>query len=213
MARASSWLAAAAALVAWAAPAGAQQEIRVQCPPGMVAVIRGSTVTCEPAAAPPPPARPPPQPAPAQPDPTPPPSRVHTVVIQKDRVVGNEKPSLELKGLYAIPDLCGLYAGQGTVENTKEAIYLAMLACMEDLEIRAPTEPARWVPFKVEAVSERRHIIIAPPEPWASPLQQCLTARPPRLPRATRSKTFTAWYLLASDPQHLPTQHPCGHSQ
>lgn len=198
-------------LMAASSSALGQQQLHVQCPPGTGAALRGSVVTCEPLQKPAAVVRPPP-PAPV-PEPTPPSPRVETVIIQKPPVVEQAAPGhvagMELKGLYAVPDLCGLFVEDKVREDAAEAVHLRVTECLESVDVVPPTQPARWFPIKVEAVTESVHVFSVPEEPWALALRQCLATRNPRLPRKVRGKTFTAHYLLAASAQQLPAQHPC----
>lgn len=177
-------------------PAHAQLTTHVVCPPGTGLVSQGGVDYCAalpPAPTPiPDPNRLPPAPVVAAPSPPP-------------RVI----PANEIKGLYAVPDVCDLDAPAEAREDSAEAVAMAMVDCLESMDVVPPLVPARWWPIKVEAVSARTHVVTLPPERWSAPLQECLANRPPRLPKTVRRKTFTAWYLLSTSAADVPSKRPC----
>ncbi len=175
-------------------------ELRISCPAGTYVVVESaSTVICRRG---------------APPTVTAAPGTTPTVIIQK-AAPSTPAPTpaaghggMELTGLQSVPELCGLAVDHETQENTAEAVYLAVSACVEAVDVNPPTRPARWLPVAVEA-QDKGHSVRLPLEPWAGTLQGCLLRKPPRLPRGAKGKSFTAWYLLTASPGDRPAPPSC----
>lgn len=179
--------------------AGQATELRIQCPAGTGAVLKGDTVVC--------------QPLPASPS-SAPPTKV-LVVPTAPPSSGPSQPTpvgLELAGLHSIPDVCGLDQLKESVgEQAAEAVHIAIGECAAEVGAEPALTPTRWMVFKVEAISETKHEVTAPKgETWTTAMDDCLLRQPPRLPRAVRGRTFTVWYLMSTHAGDLPSIALCG---
>lgn len=185
-------------------------ELHVQCPAGTGAVIKGDTVVCEPLPRSPAPrvtTTPPPQAPPQQP-------QNRTFIVQQPPPVTTSNPgpeaSFELAGLQGVPEICGLNTlPDSTVEAVAESVHMAVQECANQVGARPPLTPTRWMVFRFTPLDEKSFQAISPPDVWSESMNACLVAQPAKIPRAARGKPFTAWYLMANNPNAIPSSPAC----
>ncbi|MEW5850122.1 MAG: hypothetical protein AB2A00_15135, partial [Myxococcota bacterium] len=115
----------------------------------------------------------------------------------------------DLRGLQSIPEICGLNReSDEVVEDTAEAMHIAVSECAAEVGAHPPLSPVRWLVFRVD-VPEQAHVVRSPSESWRDQMDACLLRHPPRFPRAVRGKPFSAWYLMQANPQDRPPGPAC----